>query len=70
MPDPTLLALPAPPKLPKRGEAASQQPEYAEFMATGHVRFAESDEEAPEEPSQVGAFLASFRKSSTVLLQM
>lgn len=37
--------LPAPPRLPKRGDVIAAQPELAEFMATGHVRFVDSDDD-------------------------
>lgn len=55
-----LALLPPPPKLPKRGELPSDHPEYAEFLATGHVRFADSDDEASAELAHVSNLPAQF----------
>lgn len=49
-------------RLPKRGEAHAPNSEYAEFLATGHVRFVDSDEEYGSPPIQHSTRHASPRR--------
>lgn len=56
--------LPPPVRLPKRGEVVSANPEYAEFLATGHIRFADSGSDEGAWGQAVAAAAAVPRRIS------
>ena len=49
------------PALPRRGDPTADHGKHADFLRTGHIRFAESDGEAPAEESEVRYPMIKFK---------